>query len=164
MPSTPVEAFRPHEFDCSPARSAASIGKIDFAVMTSNGANGPSASPRVSPSPYASPQCSPRLFDQKDAHLQPLAGGVKIAYALPRFTIRAGYIIMQLYATLYYMQLGAKRRFMAFYMAIGRGLDVLTDPTMGWVTDQTRTRIGRRKPYMAVGMVAYPVVFGFLFF
>ena len=31
---------------------------------------------------------------------------------------------MQLYATLYYMQLGAKLRFMAFYMAIGRGLDV----------------------------------------
>lgn len=96
-----------------------------------------------------------------DLPLLPLR--IKISYALPRFAIRAAYLIIQVYGQLYYMQLGAKLRFMAFYTAIGRALDVITDPAMGWVTDSTRTSCGRRKPYLLLGMFLYTAAFGGLF-
>eukprot|EP00929_Paragymnodinium_shiwhaense_P101441 TRINITY_DN64533_c0_g1_i2.p1 TRINITY_DN64533_c0_g1~~TRINITY_DN64533_c0_g1_i2.p1 ORF type:complete len:702 (-),score=53.32 TRINITY_DN64533_c0_g1_i2:146-2251(-) len=88
---------------------------------------------------------------------------VKFSYALPRFTIRAAYVIIQVYGQLYYMQLGAKLRFMAFYNAVGRALDVITDPAMGWITDSTRTSCGRRKPYLLTGFFVYTAVLGALF-
>jgi len=88
---------------------------------------------------------------------------VKISYALPRFAIRAAYVIIQVYGQLYYMQLGAKLRFMTFYTAIGRALDVITDPAMGWITDRTRTRFGRRKPFLLLGMLLYTGALGGLF-
>eukprot|EP00928_Gymnodinium_smaydae_P070248 TRINITY_DN54133_c0_g1_i1.p1 TRINITY_DN54133_c0_g1~~TRINITY_DN54133_c0_g1_i1.p1 ORF type:complete len:831 (+),score=171.70 TRINITY_DN54133_c0_g1_i1:76-2568(+) len=88
---------------------------------------------------------------------------IKMAYAQPRFTIRAATVIIQVYGQLYYMQLGAKLRFMAFYTAIGRALDVITDPAMGWLTDSTRSRLGRRKPYLIFGMFFYMLILGGLF-
>merc|ERR1719487_1348001 len=92
--------------------------------------------------------------------LEPLRLKLKLSYAMPRFTIRAAYVIIQVYGQLYYMQLGAKLRFMAFYTAIGRALDVITDPAMGWITDSTRTVFGRRKPYLFMGMFLYTGTLG----
>lgn len=38
-------------------------------------------------------------------------------------------------------------------VAIGRVWDAITDPAVGYLSDRTRTRWGRRRPYMAVGAV-----------
>ena len=41
--------------------------------------------------------------------------------------------------------------FIALVKAIARAFDALTDPVMGWVTDHTRSRWGRRRPWMMIG-------------
>ncbi|MFP4113511.1 MAG: MFS transporter [Spirochaetota bacterium] len=38
-------------------------------------------------------------------------------------------------------------------VAIGKVWDAVTDPAVGYLSDRTRTRWGRRRPYMAVGAV-----------
>ena len=74
---------------------------------------------------------------------------------MPRFTIRASYIIQSAYMTYFYESIGAKLTYIAAYVAIARSFDVITDPTMGWLTDNTKSRFGRRKPYMALGSLFY---------
>ncbi|MEO0995963.1 MAG: MFS transporter [Pseudomonadota bacterium] len=48
-------------------------------------------------------------------------------------------------------------------VAGARIVDAFLDPLMGWVTDRTRTRIGRRRPYLLLGAVvcglALPLVY-----
>lgn len=39
-------------------------------------------------------------------------------------------------------------------VAGARIVDAFCDPLMGWITDRTRTRIGRRRPYLLLGAVA----------
>ena len=43
--------------------------------------------------------------------------------------------------------------------AIPRLLDALTDPLMGYISDNTRSRWGRRKPYIFLGSVITGVCF-----
>lgn len=51
----------------------------------------------------------------------------------------------------------------AVLFAAARIWDAVIDPLAGWVSDRTRTRFGRRRPYMAVGALALPVSFYALF-
>lgn len=39
----------------------------------------------------------------------------------------------------------------AMAIALARGLDAITDPAMGWISDRTRGRFGRRRPWIALG-------------
>ena len=41
--------------------------------------------------------------------------------------------------------------------------DVVTDPAMGHISDRTRSRWGRRRPYLLAGGLALPLCFGLLF-
>lgn len=41
--------------------------------------------------------------------------------------------------------------------------DMFTDPLMGWISDRTRSRIGRRRPYLLLGAVLCPVAMLMLF-
>ena len=43
--------------------------------------------------------------------------------------------------------------------AVGRLWDAVTDPTMGHISDHTRSRLGRRRPYMLFGAPLFAVVF-----
>jgi GPH family glycoside/pentoside/hexuronide:cation symporter len=51
----------------------------------------------------------------------------------------------------------------ALAKALSRALDALTDPVMGWLTDRTRSRWGRRRPYLAFGAPACALAFCALF-
>jgi len=46
--------------------------------------------------------------------------------------------------------------------ALPRLTDAITDPLMGYISDQTRTRWGRRRPYIFIGAIASGVIFAFL--
>ena len=52
---------------------------------------------------------------------------------------------------------------LSFFTAWARSLDVITDPVMAWVSDQTKSRYGRRRPYILVGAPFY-ALFLTLFF
>ncbi len=43
--------------------------------------------------------------------------------------------------------------------ALPRLMDALTDPLMGYISDNTRSRWGRRRPYLFVGAIAVGIVF-----
>ncbi|MDQ8188223.1 MFS transporter [Pelagicoccus sp. SDUM812002] len=47
-------------------------------------------------------------------------------------------------------------------MAIPRLTDALTDPLMGYISDHTKSRWGRRKPYIFAGAILSGVIFAFL--
>ncbi len=46
--------------------------------------------------------------------------------------------------------------------ALPRLTDALTDPLMGYISDNTRSRYGRRRPYMFVGAIVVGIVFALL--
>ena len=53
--------------------------------------------------------------------------------------------------------------FIALVGAAARSIDALTDPLMGWLSDHTRTRWGRRRPWIAVGAPLCAVAYAALF-
>ncbi|KUK14813.1 MAG: Sugar (Glycoside-Pentoside-Hexuronide) transporter, partial [Petrotoga mobilis] len=47
--------------------------------------------------------------------------------------------------------IGLKMQYIAPILLIGRIWDAVTDPLMGFITDNTRTKFGRRRPYLLAG-------------
>ncbi|HMO27662.1 MAG TPA: MFS transporter, partial [Tepidisphaeraceae bacterium] len=45
---------------------------------------------------------------------------------------------------------------------VPRVIDVLTDPIMGVISDRTRSRFGRRRPYIFVGAILMAILFALL--
>ena len=76
----------------------------------------------------------------------------KLLYGAPSFA-GAGMIIPifihmpKFYADVVLVPLG----YLAMAIAIARSFDALSDPLMGWISDHTHTRLGRRRPYMLIG-------------
>ena len=80
---------------------------------------------------------------------------IKVIFAMPRYTIRAMYTVHAAHVITFYNGIGTELSALAFFIALGRSFDALTDPFMGWITDNTRTSIGRRKPYLILGPITY---------
>eukprot|EP00191_Tetraselmis_sp_GSL018_P007566 CAMPEP_0177620396 /NCGR_PEP_ID=MMETSP0419_2-20121207/26877_1 /TAXON_ID=582737 /ORGANISM="Tetraselmis sp., Strain GSL018" /LENGTH=148 /DNA_ID=CAMNT_0019119939 /DNA_START=511 /DNA_END=953 /DNA_ORIENTATION=+ len=63
----------------------------------------------------------------------------------------------------YYVLLGAGVSMLSFFTAWARSFDVITDPLMAWVSDQTRSKHGRRRPYLLLGAPFYAAFLVLLF-
>ncbi len=86
--------------------------------------------------------------------------GVKLFYATPFFAIAAMSAPFVVELKIFYTDtVLVPAGLLALAMAIARALDAVTDPVMGWITDHTRSRWGRRKPWILVGLP-----FGLFFF
>jgi GPH family glycoside/pentoside/hexuronide:cation symporter len=94
----------------------------------------------------------------------PLPRSVALGYGL-------GSMGTGMYATvpglllLYYMTdvLGIGAGLAGLAIFVPRMWDVISDPLMGSISDRTRSRWGRRRPYLLAGGLTLPVFFGFLF-
>lgn len=80
-----------------------------------------------------------------------LPARIRILYSAPAFAgaamaIPIGVLMPRFYSDVVGAPLGA----VAIAIAAARAFDALTDPVMGWVSDHTRTRWGRRKPWIAL--------------
>jgi GPH family glycoside/pentoside/hexuronide:cation symporter len=97
----------------------------------------------------------------KDARL-PI--GVKLAYGAPNFAGAGMAIPIAIHMSIFYsdtvlVPLG----YIALAVAVARASDAITDPIMGWITDHTRTRWGRRRPWMLLGAPLCALAFIALF-
>lgn len=97
----------------------------------------------------------------KDAHL-PL--GVKLAYGAPNFAGAGMAIPVAIHMSIFYsdtvlVPLG----YIAMAVAFARAFDAITDPFMGWISDRTKTRWGRRRPWMLLGAPLCSLAFVALF-
>lgn len=84
-----------------------------------------------------------------------------LASIVPVFT---GQLAKQLSTPIYVVALGLAPFWVSIGMIIFRLFDALTDPVMGWVSDNTRTRWGRRRPYILVGAVLSAVALPLMWF
>lgn len=92
-----------------------------------------------------------------------LSLAVKIAYGAPAFAGSAMVVTAGVHATRFYSDVVlAPLGTVALVTAIARAFDAITDPFMGWLSDRTRSRWGRRLPYIAVGTV--PVALAYWLF
>lgn len=85
---------------------------------------------------------------------------IKLLYGAPSFAGAAMVIpifihMPKFYADVVLVPLG----YLAMAIAIARSLDALSDPLMGWISDHTHTRLGRRRPYMLFGAPLCGVAF-----
>eukprot|EP01006_Ploeotia_vitrea_P018099 TRINITY_DN49364_c0_g1_i1.p1 TRINITY_DN49364_c0_g1~~TRINITY_DN49364_c0_g1_i1.p1 ORF type:complete len:763 (+),score=426.35 TRINITY_DN49364_c0_g1_i1:37-2325(+) len=83
----------------------------------------------------------------------------KLVYAAPSFSLLSLTMLIGIHGIVFYESIGASLTFIAFFTALARSFDVITDPLMGWVSDSTRTRFGRRRPYIFFGNFGYAFMF-----
>lgn len=110
------------------------------------------------------PESTSRPSDTATAAASRLSFPVKIAYGAPAFAgaamaIPIGVLMPQFYSDVVLAPLGM----IALATAVARAFDALTDPVVGWLSDRTRSRWGRRKPWIAVGTPLAAVCFWLLF-
>lgn len=63
---------------------------------------------------------------------------------------------------IYSIALGVNPILMGIALGIPKFWDAITDPVMGNITDNTRTRWGRRRPYLAIGSILGALIYAFI--
>ena len=77
---------------------------------------------------------------------------VKLSYGSPSFAGAGMAIPIAIHLTIFYSDvILVPLGIIAIVKALARAMDALTDPLMGWITDSTRSRWGRRRPWILIG-------------
>ena len=81
-----------------------------------------------------------------------IALGKKIAYSAPAFALAVVGIPVYVYIPKFYTDVvGINIAVLGTLLFSVRIFDAVTDPAIGYISDRTRTRFGRRRPYIAIG-------------
>src|SRR3989339_189368 len=92
-----------------------------------------------------------------------LKRSIKLAWASGSLAnVMMGNVINYLAYPIYVIGLGVSPVFLGWAMGIPRIWDAITDPVMGHISDNTRSRWGRRRPYILIGAILSGVVFALL--
>ena len=91
-----------------------------------------------------------------------LSAWTYISYAAPSFSTTPCSVLISVYLVPFYETVGAQLAYIAFFVALARSFDVLTDPLMSYFTDAFRSKWGRRRPFMLTGALPYGLLFMFL--
>jgi len=95
-------------------------------------------------------------------HRVPL--GKKFAYAAPAFALAVVGIPVYVYIPKFYTDVVGVPIAIIGYLLLGvRLFDAVTDPAIGYISDQTTSRWGRRRPYIAVGAILLAISMYVLF-
>ena len=88
-------------------------------------------------------------------HSGSLSKCVLMAYAPPSLTTVPVSTLITVYVVQFYETIGATLGLLAFFQALARAFDVITDPTMSYLTDSWRSKHGRRRPFLFTGAPIY---------
>ncbi len=89
---------------------------------------------------------------------------IKLAFGAPTFAGAGMAIPIVIHLTIFYSDVVlVPLGYIALVKAVARAFDAFTDPLMGWVTDHTKSRWGRRRPWMLLGAPLAAVAFVMLF-
>ena len=86
-----------------------------------------------------------------------------IFYSLPSFGKMSCLVLLNVNSTLYYESLGASLIYMSFFVILSRSLEILVKPLIAHISDEIRTKMGRRKPFMLIGCGFYALFLVLLF-
>jgi len=85
-------------------------------------------------------------------------------YGVPSFAGAAMLVPIYIHLPKFYSDVvGVPLGFLAIAIAAARALDALSDPFVGWLSDRTRSRWGRRRPFIAIGAPLCALAFYALF-
>ena len=85
-------------------------------------------------------------------------------YGAPSFAGAAMLVPIYIHLPKFYSDVvGVPLGFLAIAIAAARALDALSDPFVGWLSDRSRTRWGRRRPFIALGAPLCAIAFYALF-
>ena len=88
----------------------------------------------------------------------------KIAYSVPAFSLAVVGIPVYVYIPKFYTDVvGVNIILIGHILLTVRIFDALTDPILGYLSDRTRTRMGRRRPYIGWGSLFVALAMYFLF-
>ena len=88
----------------------------------------------------------------------------KVAYAAPAYALAVIGIPVYVYIPKFYTDVvGINVIFLGYILFSVRIFDAITDPIIGYVSDHTQTRFGRRRPYIGVGAVFVALTMFLLF-
>ncbi|MCB0345035.1 MAG: MFS transporter [Bdellovibrionales bacterium] len=100
---------------------------------------------------------------QQNANIQSQPGlsrREKIAYGLGDISNGLAVSSVGFWLLIYLTDVAGLSAFLAgVAIMIGRAWDAVTDPVMGWITDHTRSRWGKRLPYLLFGAIPYALAY-----
>ena len=86
-----------------------------------------------------------------------------IFYSLPSFGKMSCLVLLNVNSTLYYESLGASLIYMSFFVILSRSIEILFKPLIAHISDEIKTKMGRRKPFMLIGCGFYALFLVLLF-
>ncbi|SPQ95580.1 unnamed protein product (mitochondrion) [Plasmodiophora brassicae] len=94
----------------------------------------------------------------------PLSTWQAIAYALPSLAVAAQYLPTHIHVFKFYTDtLMVPAGSLAVGTAVARAMDCLIDPIVGWISDNTESSWGRRKPYILASLPFNAIAYYLLF-
>ena len=71
----------------------------------------------------------------------------------------SAYYKISIHAIIYYENLGANLLYISFFVALARAIEIILKPIIAHFSDNLNKRIGRRRPFMLIGMPFYSLFF-----
>jgi GPH family glycoside/pentoside/hexuronide:cation symporter len=95
--------------------------------------------------------------------IEPLSLREKLSYGVADIGASLSYNAVNVFFLFFLVEvLGLAAALAGLVLLVGRVLDAVTDPLMGLLSDRTRSRWGRRKPYIWAGAVPFGLSFALL--
>jgi len=102
-------------------------------------------------------------FDLSSGNSDPINLSTKLAYGVGEFTSEVtGSILVFFFLFFLTNVAGLNAGLAGTILLVGKIWDAVNDPIIGWLSDRTRSRWGRRYPWMAIGAIPFGICFTLL--